>query len=765
MAEVISQIWFGILLAGIIGGITGWFLRGNGKKRLQQLEESWQKRYQQLMQEKASCQEKIEHLHVIRHERNALSNKLKQMHDTAKNQTGLEARLSNLHQALEKKNQQYIEEQNNVSLLNKKIAKMQGLMREKNVMVHTITKKLANSGLLHKEKQESVERLEQETSDLQQRLANSEKKVMANDAHIQLLTSQIEQGQKNHPSENADGASPSAEELSQAQNEITELREQLESANVRIQEDQEKISRLVTELPVIAKQLHESQVEIQRRDDEVEALQTILGTKLDEYEKMDSNLDQHRISLLDANSKIEVLYDALDEEREKNQQINADNKLKDYRLTEYANDAENKALEIKALYGRLTSAEFDLVGAKNEGLSSLSANNLLTAHTDDVEQERKELLKKCDVIESELSHYKSELESREHQLEVQKVVNRKLKEELECIQAKELKSIDDTPLQDMPDDTTFDELKDEVHVVDSDTVESSEPISDSEQDDSINSEDVAKSIYDESKVQSETESFEVAAETDETESESESIQSTEEEADSDNKTSNLTASLLSGVAVAAGVSSAMEEGKTVDAEENPKVEANTPSPEQGIEEENQTDNVSAEDTGREKLATFGWYDNDAPKINLLAYNFDNSKAEGQPSRLSLARLDGMTDSKLTELKAYGVTSISDLYEFSKTPTEQRSTLQSKLQDDEWRVWCSQADLMRIDGMNMTECKMLNDLGIFSVEELSGVGESELKDEINLLKRKQKIAAAIGPNTVANWLKAAKDLMETVKKSV
>lgn len=760
MAEVISQIWFGILLAGIIGGITGWFLRGNGKKRLQQLEESWQKRYQQLMQEKASCQEKIEHLHVIRHERNALSNKLKQMHDTAKNHTGLEARLSNLHQALEKKNQQYIEEQNNVSLLNKKIAKMQGLMREKNVMVQSITEKLANSGLLHKEKQEYVERLEQETSDLQQRLANSEKKVMANDAHIQQLTSQIEQGQTNHASENTDGPSPSAEELSQAQNEITELREQLESANVRIQEDQEKISRLVTELPVMAKQLHDSQGEIQRRDDEVEALQTILGTKLDEYEKMDSNLDQHRISLLDANSKIEVLYDALDKEREKNQQINADNKLKNYRLTEYANDAENKALEIQALYGRLTSAEFDLVGAKNEGLSSLSANNLLTAHTDDVEQERKELLKKCDVIESELSHYKSELESREHQLEVQKVVNRKLKEELERIQAKELKSIDDTPSQDMPDDTTFDDLKDEVHIVDSDTVESPEPISDSEHDDSINSEDVAKSIYDESKVQSETESFEVAAETDETESESESILSTEEEADSDQKTSNLTASLLSGVAVAAGVSSALEEDKTIDAKENPKVEANTPPPEQGIEEENQTDNVAAEDTGREKLATFGWYDNDAPKINLLAYNSGNNKAEGQPSRLSLARLDGMTDSKLTELKAYGVTSISDLYEFTKTPTEQRSTLQSKFQDDEWRVWCSQADLMRIEGMNITECKMLNDLGLFSVEELSGVGESELKDEINLLKRKQKIAAAIGPNTVANWLKAAKDLMRS-----
>lgn len=750
MTEVISQIWFGILLAGIIGGITGWFLRGNGKKRLHELEKSWQKRYQQLMQEKTSCQEKVEQLHVIRHERNALSNKLKQMHDTTKRHAGLEARLSNLHHALEKKNHEHIEEQNNVGLLQKKIRKMQSLMHEKDSMVHVITQKLASSGVLNKEKQEYVERLEQETSDLQQRLANSEKKMMANDAQIQQLMLNTEQ----NTADDNEVQQPQfdVEEYQKSQNEIAELRTHLDNANMRIQGDQEKITRLVSELPVLAKQLHESQGEIQRRDDEVDALQDILGTKVQEYEKMDRDLDEYRISLLDADSKIEVLYEALDQEREKNQQINADNKLKDYRLSEYAEDAENKALEIQALYGRLTSTEFDLMGAQNEGVNSVSANNLLSAHSDEVEHERQKLLKQCDLVESELSHYKLQLESADQQLEVQKVVNRKLREELGRILGKEPESIKNEFIADIAVDASVDE---------SEFIESTE----NAEEDDANIEDIAKSIYEAPKTEFDAdESVAIPVEDEGNIETIEKEMSDVEDEPANGKPGRLTAALLSGAAVAAGVSQ-IDDDVISDIQDDNGFSNDVVDSEQTTKETNMPDLEPSEDMGREKLAILGWYGSDTPKINLLSYGSSYSNADDVQGRLSLEKLQGMSGAKLSKLKAYGITSISDLHEFAKIPKGKRSALESKINDDEWKAWCSHADLMRIDGMNITECKMLNELGVFSVEELSNVGVSELKGKIHQLKRKQKIAAAIGPNTVSNWVNTSKELMQASNQSV
>lgn len=753
MTEVISQIWFGILLAGVIGGITGWFLRGNGKKRLQDLEKSWQSRYEQLMQEKTKCQEKIEHLHVIRHERNALSNKLKQMHDTTKNHAGLEARLSNLHQALEKKNQQYMEEQNNVALLQQKITKMQTLMHEKDSMVHVITKKLASSGVLNKEKQEYVERLEQETSDLQQRLANSEKKIMANDAQIQQLTSDMEQEQNAPDVEETDEFQITKEDFEQSQNEIAELRTQLDSANMRVQEDQEKISRLVNELPVIAKQLHESQEEIQRRDHEVEALQNILTSKMFEFEKMDTALDEHRASLLDADSKVEVLFEALDKERERNQQINADNKLKDYRLSEYADDAENKALEIHALYERLTSTEFDLMGTRNEGMNTTSANNLLSAHTDEVENERQKLLKKCDVIESELIHYKSKLELADQQLEVQKVVNHKLRAELGRIQGKEPESIQEKPIANIAvDDENFVEL---------DNTEAIESTESAKEGDS-NSEDIAQTIYDEPELQTEVQGpvETLGEDKDDIEVVGKETRN-DENGSAKDKPSLLTTTLLTGaVSVGGGQVAADDKKEEADLRliDDASPQTETADQLEPITETDELDLDNAEDMGKEKVAILGWYGSDAPKINLLGYSSEYRSGDNSLGRLSLENLDGMSGSKLSKLKAYGITSISDLHEFAKVTKGQRSALESKIQEDEWKTWCSHADLMRIDGMNVTECKLLNELGVVSVEDLSNVSVSELKGRIHQLKRKQKIAAAIGPNTVNNWVNASKELM-------
>ncbi|CAA6826044.1 MAG: Unknown protein [uncultured Thiotrichaceae bacterium] len=745
MTEVISQIWFGILLAGIIGGITGWFLRDNGKKRIEELEKSWEERYEQLMQEKTSCQEKIKHLHVVKHERNALSNKLKRLHGATKRHAGLEARLTNLHQALEKKNQQYIEEHNNLGLLQRKIAKMQAMMHEKDTMIHKITEKLTSAGVMNTEKQQYVEQLEQETSSLQQRLANSEKKLMANDAQIQQLMLNTEQ----NTTDEMERSQIDVEEFEKSQNEITELRSSLDAANVRIQADQEKISRLVGELPVMAKHLHQSQEEIRRRDDEVIALQNILEGKELSYQKVDSKLDESRMFLLDADSKIEVLYDALDQERDKNRQINADNKLKDYRLSEYAEDAENKALEIHALYEKLTSAEFDLIERGNDGTNSPLANNLLTAHADEVEHERQQLLKKCDVIESELGHYKSKLESKDQQLEVQKVVNRKLREELGRIQGKESSAFEEKELvADIPVNALADE-SDSIALDDSEQVELVESL---EEGSPNNSEDVAQSIYDEPQAPLNTEAFAVSAE---------ARQNIEGEENLANKSSHLTAGLLSGATVGAAASQIVDyDGDSkVDSQEDQERDARSADSDVLASMTNDVIPEASEDMGQEKLAILGWYGDDVPKINLLRHGAGYSNVEEKPHDLSLEKLDGMSDAKISKLKAYGITSIHDLHEFAKTTKGKHSALTSKIHDDEWKEWCSHADLMRVDGMNITECKILNELDVFSVEDLSKVGVSELKGKIHQLKRRQKIAAAIGPNTVSNWVNASKELMQ------
>lgn len=742
MTDVITQIWFGMLLAGIIGGITGWFFRGSGKKRFEELESNWQKRYQKLMQEKTSFQEKVEQLHVIKHERNALSNKLKQMHSATKRHTGLEARLSNLHQALNKKNQDFTEEQNNANLLNNKITKMQALMKEKDSMLHQITEKLAGMGALNKEKHQYVEQLESEVSDLQQRLTNSDKKVMANDAQIQKLMAEAEQNAAHHHS--VERAAVDIEKLERSQSELVALRGELDAANIRIQEDQEKISRLVGELPQMAKQLISAQNEISVRDSELEALREVIDGNASKYQKIDARLDEHRVALLDANSKIQVLYEALDQEREKNQQVNADNKLKDYRLSEYLEDAENKALEIHALYQRLTSKEFDLIGIEHEGLNSASISNLLP-HSDEVENDRQSLLHKCDLIESELAHYKTKLESKDQQLEVQKVVNRKLLEELDRIQSR-VKEGDGGLLEES--EVSVEPLSSEPNSIDSSH--------DVEQQVDLEGAGV------ESHELPEIDQAFIAID-------QESIDAKGNQKPSEDKSLNTPPNLASTFVpeVAKELEdNGVESVNTVDMVDSLDSEGLASDPSSGL---NQVSNNNTplgsqqlEDIGGERVATLGWYGNEQPKINLLSYGSHShshySNIGDQSGRSSLEKLDGMTDSKLSRLNANGIYSLSDLHQYAKNAKGKHAASELKIREDEWDQWESHADLLRIDGLNVNECRILNELKIFSVEDLSSVGVSELKGKIHQLKRKQKLAAAIGSNTVSSWVEGASALI-------
>lgn len=76
MTYLVSQLWFCLLLAWMLGNIIGWLLRGGCSAHIKRVEENWRDRYLMLEEEKESYVVQVNRLRGVDHEADSLTEKL-----------------------------------------------------------------------------------------------------------------------------------------------------------------------------------------------------------------------------------------------------------------------------------------------------------------------------------------------------------------------------------------------------------------------------------------------------------------------------------------------------------------------------------------------------------------------------------------------------------------------------------------------------------------------------------------------------------------
>ena len=73
MSYLISQMWLCLLITAIIAGIVGWLLRGNGKEKLQMLDQQWREQYHSVDNARRRYANKVEKLSPLKEKNNELA--------------------------------------------------------------------------------------------------------------------------------------------------------------------------------------------------------------------------------------------------------------------------------------------------------------------------------------------------------------------------------------------------------------------------------------------------------------------------------------------------------------------------------------------------------------------------------------------------------------------------------------------------------------------------------------------------------------------
>ncbi|RTZ67115.1 MAG: hypothetical protein DSZ29_01550 [Aquificaceae bacterium] len=76
MTYLIAQIWGYLFITACIAGITGWLLRDDGKKKLQELDQKWQENYTSVDNERKNYADKVKKMSEIENKNNELELKI-----------------------------------------------------------------------------------------------------------------------------------------------------------------------------------------------------------------------------------------------------------------------------------------------------------------------------------------------------------------------------------------------------------------------------------------------------------------------------------------------------------------------------------------------------------------------------------------------------------------------------------------------------------------------------------------------------------------
>lgn len=199
MAYLIIQIWAFLLLAAVIGGLAGWFLRGGSQRKMDKMNLEWSQRLENLELERDEYRDKIEALNAasvrqgemflrLSEERDVLSNRLSERsngdadHDqlTAEYRQKLshaEAKMRELQAQLDKTGRQLAQTQESLVIANEKL---DGAMADdSSSQLNDYITRLHESEAAVKERDEKIEVLHQKLATNLTVLSETKAKLLA----------------------------------------------------------------------------------------------------------------------------------------------------------------------------------------------------------------------------------------------------------------------------------------------------------------------------------------------------------------------------------------------------------------------------------------------------------------------------------------------------------------------------------------------------------------------------------------------------------
>ena len=317
MAYLLSQLWFCLLLAWMLGNIVGWLLRGGCTQHIKRVEENWRSRYLELENEKESNFKKLKKLMVISHDRDRLSDQLKTFQGIEYSNSKLKARLAKAEKETKESQKTLKVRAQNIVGLQNSVANSKKIISSKEEALKELTRKLIDSTdqaktyksqllemnarheELNTQKDESLKVLTVKLNEssaanatLKAQLKEANTKMSSGLEKAKLLAAkEVEMKQQEIKAVST--------ELSQAREQMQVCRTQLEEADVLNNSLTEKLSAgnarmdlLANEFAKMASQLKEAKSEVVKRKESSKELE-IVGVKLKETEaKLSKALDE-----------------------------------------------------------------------------------------------------------------------------------------------------------------------------------------------------------------------------------------------------------------------------------------------------------------------------------------------------------------------------------------------------------------------------------------------------------------------------------------
>lgn len=338
MAYLIIQIWAFLLLAAVIGGLAGWFLRGGSQRKMDKMNLEWSQRLENLELERDEYRDKIEALNAasvrqgemflrLSEERDVLSSRLSERSngDVDNDQLAAEyrqklshaeAEMSELQAQLDKTARQLAETQESLVIANEKLDG--ATADDSSSQLNDYITRLHESEAAVKERDEKIEVLHQKLTTNLTVLSETKAKLLAD--------LEKERGSHQTDSESLDEYKRQAQEceeqltcaenkLSEVSEELTQKKKALEALGAEFaakqQESSDAIQALNSRFDEQGEQFTTLQAQLQARDDALKLQTKAVADGKGQLEHLSGQLEQTQKALTESHKRLNQTETAL----------------------------------------------------------------------------------------------------------------------------------------------------------------------------------------------------------------------------------------------------------------------------------------------------------------------------------------------------------------------------------------------------------------------------------------------------------------------
>lgn len=297
MAYLVAQIWLFLLLAGLIGSVIGWVLRGSCKHQIKDLEESWNKQREKLSEAEERLERKGEEFLQLSKERNQLTLEVKRLQKKQQGTDALTSELSRLKAGVK-----------NVSAIHQKTSKS----LEQNLKLLAFAKQSAQA------KENIIVQLKDEVVNKDSLLVKSQSQLAACQAELKDKSAGLE----NHM-ESSDRLHTLQVKQVEDEKKLSAYRSEKEQLAMELQTKEQELAARASEGEKVGNLLKEKEKELAAITSESEKVGNLLKNKEKELAALNDQLslfkqqgEKYIISVTQDNEKKQVVIDKLQAEVE-----------------------------------------------------------------------------------------------------------------------------------------------------------------------------------------------------------------------------------------------------------------------------------------------------------------------------------------------------------------------------------------------------------------------------------------------------------------